>query len=457
MRKNFLSDFSLNLLDNKTLPNDYEAEKALLSSILLNPNIVSNVIDKLEVDDFYWPAHRAIFKAILNLYEQNLSIDIVTVANEIKKLNLEGELEYEGGISYLATLLEPMALLDSYYHYIEIIKSKSVRSKIIRISLETIQDSLNEQEDINYVLDRAQRKIIDLSTKKNTKDYESISDVLATVLEQLEVLTSENRGYIGIPTGFEAIDKMTSGLQPGDLIIIAARPSMGKTAFALNIAHNISTKYKLPVLIFSIEMSKEQIAQRILSLESNIPLAKIRSGALSVNDMDKLAETISFLSEQPLFIDDTPNITTIDIRSKARKLKIEKKVLGAIIIDYLQLIKGDSEYDSRVQELSQISRSLKALAKELNVPVIALSQLSREVEKRNDKRPMLSDLRESGAIEQEADLVMFLYREDYYNKDTKKTNLTEVIIAKQRNGPTGSILLYFGKDILKFFPTTGTL
>lgn len=386
MRKNFLSDFSVNLLENKTLPNDYEAEKALLSSILLNPNIVSNVVDRLELEDFYWPAHKAIFKAILSLYEQNSNIDIVTVANEIKKLNLESELEYEGGISYLATLLEPMSLLDSYYNYIEIIKSKSIRTKIIKISLETIQDSLNEQEDINHVLDRAQRKIIDLSTKKNTKDYESISDVLATVLEQLEVLTSENRQYIGIPTGFEDIDKMTSGLQPGDFVIIAARPSMGKTAFALNIAHNIATKYKLPVLIFSIEMSKEQIAQRILSLESNIPLAKIRSGALSVNDMDKLAETISFLSEQPLFIDDTPNITTIDIRSKARKLKIDKKILGAIIIDYLQLIKGDNDYDSRVQELSQISRSLKALAKELNVPVVALSQLSREVEKRNDKR-----------------------------------------------------------------------
>ena len=457
MKRNFLSDFSFNLLETKTLPNDYDAEKALLSCILLNPNILSNVVDKLELDDFYWPSHRAIFKAILSLYERNSNIDIVTVANEIKRLNLESELEYEGGISYLATLLEPMSLLDSYHNYIEIIKSKSVRAKIIKIALETIQDSLNEQEDVNYVLDRVQRKIIDLSTKKNNKDYESISDVLAIVLEQLEVLTSENRKYVGIPMGFDDIDKMTSGLQPGDLVIIAARPSMGKTAFALNIAHNISTKYKLPVLIFSIEMSKEQIAQRILSLESSIPLSKIRSGALSVSDMDKLAETISFLSEQQLFIDDTPNITTIDIRSKARKLKIEKKVLGAIIIDYLQLIKGDSDYDSRVQELSDISRSLKALAKELNVPVVALSQLSREVEKRNDKRPLLSDLRESGAIEQEADLVMFLYREDYYNKDSKKANITEVIIAKQRNGPTGSVFLYFAKDILKFFPTTGSL
>lgn len=439
-------------LSENYLPNDIQAEKALLSSIIFNTSIVSQVIEKIDVNDFFWPENKAIYKAILSLYEKNIPIDIISITNEIKHLKLESELEFAGGFEYLASLLELVSVVKSHHYYIEIIKSKSIRTKIIKAALETIQDTYNEEYNINTILDKAQRRIMDISYTTKSQDYHSLSDILANVLENIETMTEE--GVVGIPTGFEDLDKMTSGLQRGDLTIVAARPSMGKTAFAINLAYNIVIKSKQPVIFFSIEMSKEQIAQRFLSLESSVPLAKIRNATLTIQDMDRLAEAISILSEQPLFIDDSPNLTTIDIRIKSRKLKVEKKQLGAIFIDYLQLIKGEDRYESRVQELSEISRSLKALAKELNVPVVALSQLSREVEKRTDKRPLLSDLRESGAIEQEADLVMFLYRDDYYNKDSKKANLTEVIIAKQRNGPTGSIILYFAKDILKFFPTT---
>ena len=432
------------------LPNDPQAEKALLSSIIFNPSIVSQVIERLDPEDFFWPENRAIYKTILSLYEKNLPIDIVSISNEIKHLKLEKELELVGGLEYLASLLELVSVVKSHKYYIDVIKTKSIKTKIIKASLETIQDAYNEELDINYILDKSQRRIIDISYSSKSIDYYSLSDILANVLENIERIAEE--GTVGLPTGFDEFDKMTSGLQRGDLVIIAARPSMGKTAFAINLAYNIVVKTKLPIIFFSLEMSKEQIAQRFLSLESSVPMTKIRNGTLTVQDMDRLAEAISILSEQPIFIDDTPIISTTDIRIKARKVKVEKKQLGAIFIDYIQLIKGEEKSDSRVQELSEISRSLKALAKELNVPVIALSQLSREVEKRTDKRPLLSDLRESGAIEQEADLVMFLYRDDYYNKDSKKANLTEVIIAKQRNGPTGTISLYFAKDILKFFP-----
>lgn len=439
-------------LSENYLPNDSQAEKALLSSILLNPSIVPQVVEKIDPDDFFWPENRAVYKAILNLYEKNLPIDLISVTNEIKHLKLERELEFVGGLEYLASLVELASVVHSYDYYMDIIKSKSIRTKIIKASLETIQDTYNEQYSINTILDKAQRRIVEISHTSKSREYHSLSDILATVLENIEIMSEE--GVVGLTTGFEDLDKMTSGLQRGDFIVIAARPSMGKTAFAINLAYNITIKSKQPVIFFSIEMSKEQIAQRFLSLESSIPLSKIRSATLTVQDMDRIAEAISILSEQPIFIDDTPIISTIDIRIKSRKIKVEKKQLGAIFIDYLQLIKAEDKKESRVQELSEISRSLKALAKELNVPVVALSQLSREVEKRTDKRPLLSDLRESGAIEQEADLVIFLYRDEYYNKDSKKANLTEVIIAKQRNGPTGSIFLYFAKDILKFFPTT---
>ncbi|MFN3995445.1 MAG: replicative DNA helicase [bacterium] len=432
------------------LPNDIQAEKALISSMIINPSIIPQVIEKLDIQDFFWPENRAVYKAILSLYEKNVPVDIVSISNEIKSLKLEKELELAGGIEYLVSLLELVSVVKSHHHYIEIIKSKSLRTKIIKSSLETIQDAFNEQHDINYILDKAQRRIIDISYTSKATDYYSISDILANVLENIEKIAEE--GIVGTPTGFDELDRMTSGLQKGDLVILAARPSMGKTAFAINLAYNIVVKSKLPVIFFSIEMPKEQIAQRFLSLESSVPLAKIRTATLTIQDMDRIAEAISILSEQPIYIDDSPILSTIDIRIKSRKVKIEKKQLGAIFIDYIQLIKSEEKSESRVQELSEISRSLKALAKELNVPIIALSQLSREVEKRQDKKPLLSDLRESGAIEQEADLVMFLYRDDYYNKDSKKANVTEVIIAKQRNGPTGSIYLYFAKDILKFFP-----
>ncbi|MFN3477975.1 MAG: replicative DNA helicase [bacterium] len=432
------------------LPNDVQAEKALLSSMVINPSIIPQVIEKLDIQDFFWPENRAVYKAIISLYEKNVPVDIVSISNEIKSLKLEKELELAGGLEYLVSLLELVSVVKSHHHYIEIIKSKSLRTKIIKSSLETIQDTFNEQYNINHILDKAQRRIIDISYTSKATDYHSISDILANVLENIEKIAEE--GIVGTPTGFDELDKMISGLQKGDLVILAARPSMGKTAFAINLAYNIVVKSKLPVIFFSIEMPKEQIAQRFLSLESSVPLAKIRTATLSIQDMDRIAEAISILSEQPIYIDDSPILSTIDVRIKSRKVKIEKKQLGAIFIDYIQLIKSEEKSESRVQELSEISRSLKALAKELNVPVIALSQLSREVEKRQDKKPLLSDLRESGAIEQEADLVMFLYRDDYYNKDSKKANVTEVIIAKQRNGPIGSIHLYFAKDILKFFP-----
>jgi replicative DNA helicase len=440
-----------NLTENY-LPNDIQAEKALLSSILLNPSIVPSIMESLSPDDFFWPENKAIFKAISSLYEKSIPIDIVSITNEIKRINLERELELVGGIDYIFSLLEVVSVVHSYNHYVEIIKTKSIKTKVIKACIETIQDCYNDQISVNTILDKSQRRIMDVSYATKLQDYHSLSDILANILEDMEVIAEE--GATGLKTGFEDLDKMTSGFQRGDLIIIAARPSMGKTAFAINLAYNLAIKYKQPIIFFSLEMSKEQIAQRFLSLESSVPLAKIRNATLTVQDMDKIGEAISVLSEQHIFIDDSPILTTMDMRVKARKIKVDKKQLGAIFIDYLQLIKGEDRTESRVQELSEISRSLKALAKELNIPVIALSQLSREVEKRVDKKPLLSDLRESGAIEQEADLVMFLYREDYYKKDSKKQNFTELIIAKQRNGPTGSIMLYFAKDILKFFPTT---
>jgi replicative DNA helicase len=334
-------------------------------------------------------------------------------------------------------------------YYIRIVEEKSILRRLISASNDIIRESYEASEDLDIIIDHAEKKIFDISQKKNKRSFESIKTILLETYSRIEELTKNKGKIVGVPTGFRDFDMRTSGLNDSDFILIAARPSMGKTSFAINIAQNAAVRYQVPVAIFSLEMSKEQLVQRMLSSESNIELQKIRTGELTEEDWVKLVHAATPLSQAPIFIDDTPGISAMEVRSKARRLKMEHDI-GLVVIDYLQLMSGRGKAESRQQEVSEISRSLKALARELNLPVVALSQLSRGPESRQDHRPMLSDLRESGAIEQDADLVVFLYRDEYYNPDTEKKNIAEAIIAKQRNGPTGTVELVWLGQFTKF-------
>ena len=431
----------------KVPPHDIEAEQAIIGSMLTDRDAVISAIEILRPDDFYREDNKTIYEAILNLYNRSEPIDIITVRAELEAM---GKIDNVGGLEYLAELPEKVPTTANAMKYIKIVEEKSSLRKLIKTANEIIELGFNPTEDVDDIMEGAEKKIFNIMQDKEQKGYSPLKDVLVESFTKLEELYNRKQHITGVPSGFTDLDFKTAGFHGSELILIAARPAMGKTAFALNIATNAALRAKVPVAVFSLEMSKEQLVNRILCSESMVDSNKVRTGKLEENDWTKLAETIGPLSEAEMYIDDTPGINIMEIRAKCRKLKLEKNI-GLVVIDYLQLIQGTGRRGgSREQEISEISRSLKILAKELDVPVIALSQLSRAAEQRPDHRPMLSDLRESGAIEQDADIVMFLYRDDYYNPDTEKKGVAEVIIAKHRGGSTGTIELVWLGSYTKF-------
>ena len=431
----------------KIPPNDVEAEQAIIGSMLTDRDAVISAIEILKPDDFYREDNKTIYESILNLYNRSEPIDIITVRAELESM---GKLDNVGGLEYLAELPEKVPTTANAMKYIKIVEEKSALRKLIKTANEIIELGYNPTEELDDIMEGAEKKIFNIMQDKEQKGYSPLKDVLVESFTKLEELYNRKQHITGVPSGFTDLDYRTAGFHGSELILIAARPAMGKTAFALNIATNAALKANVPVAVFSLEMSKEQLVNRILCSESMVDSNKVRTGKLEEDDWTKLAGTIGPLSEAEMYIDDTPGINIMEIRAKCRKLKIEKNI-GLVVIDYLQLIQGTGKRGgSREQEISEISRSLKILAKELDVPVIALSQLSRAAEQRPDHRPMLSDLRESGAIEQDADIVMFLYRDDYYNQDSEKKGIAEVIIAKHRGGSTGTVELLWLGNYTKF-------
>lgn len=426
----------------KVPPHDIEAEHAVIGSMLTDQEAVYAAIERLKPEDFYREDNKQIYTAILNIYNKAEPIDIITLKAELSSM---GKLDAVGGLEYIVELPEKVPTTANVDRYIKIVEEKSLLRNLIRAANEILSSGYAQEDDVENIVDHAEKKIFDVMQKKSQKGYTTIKDVLVESFTKLEELYNQKEHITGVPTGFAELDKKTAGLHGSELILIAARPAMGKSAFALNIGSYAATRANVPVAIFSLEMSKEQVGNRILCSEALVDSNNVRTGELNDEELGKLAETSGELSQAPIYIDDTPGISVMEIRAKCRKLKLEKNI-GLVIIDYLQLIQGSGKTSSREQEIAEISRSLKILAKEIEVPVIALSQLSRAVEARPDHRPMLSDLRESGSIEQDADIVMFLYRDDYYNEDSEKKNIAEVIIAKQRAGSTGTVdLAWLGK------------
>ena len=431
----------------KVPPNDIEAEQPVIGSMLTNKDAVSSALEVLRPDDFYRDDNRIIFSAIMNLYNRSEPVDIITLKSELTSL---GKLEAVGGLEYVAQLPDKVPTTSNVEKYIKIVEEKALLRSLIKTGNDVIELGYDPTQEVEVIMDQAEKKIFDAIQRKNQKGYHTIKDILVDSFTELERLYNQKQHITGVPTGFADLDYKTAGLHNSDLILVAARPAMGKSAFALNIATNAAVRAKVPVVIFSLEMAKEQMANRILCSEAMVDSNKVRTGKVEDEDWAKLAAASGELSEAPIYIVDTPGISIMEIRAKCRKMKMEKDI-GLIVIDYLQLIQGSGKRGaSREQEISEISRSLKILAKEINVPVIALSQLSRAPEQRPDHRPMLADLRESGAIEQDADIVMFLYRDDYYNEESEKKNIAEVIIAKQRSGSTGTVELLWLGNYTKF-------
>ncbi len=437
----------------KMLPQSLEAEEAVLGAVLVNPVSIGRIVETLKPESFYKPAHKLIYEAILELYKKNEAIDIVTVSELLRN---KEELENAGGRAYINDLALNVVTTANVEFYSKIIQEKEIKRALINAGSEIVAMSY-ENEETDIVLDNAQKLIFNIAAERNTSDLIPIQDLVVASYEQIEDRFNNKDDLVGVTTGFYDLNALTSGLQKSDLIILAARPSMGKTAFALNLARNVAIQGKKGVAIFSLEMPKQQLVKRMLCAEAEVDTQRITSGNMQPKDWEKLVDAMTRLSDAKIYIDDTPNITAIDIKAKCRRLMMEEKDLGLIVVDYLQLMEGGGNPNDRNQQISMISRSLKGLARELDVPIIALSQLSRGVEQRNDKRPMLSDLRDSGAIEQDADIVMFIYRDEYYNQDNiENKGKAEIIIAKHRNGPVGKIDLLFQSNITKFKNQTKT-
>jgi len=431
----------------KIPPHDIEAEQAIIGSMLTDKEAVFSALEVLKDTDFYREDNKIIYSAIINLYNMSKPVDIITLKDELKSM---GKLEAVGGLEYIAQLPDKVPTTSNVEQYIKIVEEKSMLRNLIKAADELIALGYDPMQEVEQVVDIAEKKIFDVMQRKNQKGYSSIKDILVDTFIQLENLYNQKEAITGIPTGFIDLDYKTAGLHNSDLILVAARPAMGKSAFALNIATNAALRGHVPVAIFSLEMSKEQMASRILSSEAMVDSNKVRTGKIDDDEWAKLAAASGELSEAGIYIDDTPGISIMEIRAKCRKMKLEKDI-GLVVVDYLQLVQGSNKRGaSREQEIAEISRSLKILAKEINVPVIAISQLSRAPEQRPDHRPMLSDLRESGSIEQDADIVMFLYRDDYYNEDSEKKNIAEVILAKHRSGSTGTVELLWMGNYTKF-------
>ena len=433
-------------LIKRVLPHSVEAEQSVIGSMIMDRDAIMTASEVITSEDFYQSQYGVLFDAMLELYNEGKPVDLVTLQERLREKDVPPEIS---SLEFVRDLLDAVPTSANVRHYATIVQEKSMLRKLIKVNEDIANTCYLAREKTEDILEETEKKIFDLLQYRSTGDFVPIKQVVLNALDKIEK-ASKNKGTVtGIPTGFIDLDYKTSGFQPSDLILIAARPSMGKTAFVLNVAQHMAFKEGKTVAIFSLEMSKEQLVNRLFSLESKVDSQALRTGNLTDEDWAKLIEGTAVVGKSNLIIDDTPGISIAELRSKCRKFKLEHD-LGIIIIDYLQLMSGGKHSESRQQEISEISRSLKAVARELNVPVVALSQLSRAVEQRPDHRPMLSDLRESGAIEQDADVVMFLYRDDYYNKDTDKKNIAEVIIAKQRNGPIGTVELVWLPNYTKF-------
>ena len=431
---------------NRIPPHSVESEQSILGSIILDKDAIITVAETINPSDFYKEAHKIIYESMLSLNSNNEPIDLITLIEELRK---EGHLDNIGGISYLTSLSTIVPTTSNVKYYANIVKEKSVMRQLIKASNEIINLGYDASTDVQEILNKAEKNIFDISQEKSGDDIQPINAVLQDTFDMIEKLCTEKKEVTGITTGFKDLNKKINGLQRTDLILLAARPAMGKTAFSLNLVQNAALKGDASVAVFSLELSKEQLVQRMLSAQSNVELSKIKTGTLGESDWPRIIDGMAVLSEAKIFIDDTPGIKISEIRSKCRRLKMEKG-LDLILIDYLQLMEGEGKNENRQQEIAKISRSLKILAKELDCPVVALSQLSRSPELRKDHRPILSDLRESGSIEQDADIVMFLYRDEYYHDDSEKKNIGEVIVAKNRHGETGNVELVWFGQVQKF-------
>ncbi len=427
-------------------PCDLDAEKSILSAMINDKDSILEAIDKLEESDFYKQEHSMIYGAIIALFNENVLVDLVVLKSKLDDLFPTASID----IAFISDIASNVILVQNIREYIKIVKDKSILRKIIKTNREILGLCYKREENAENILDKVQKNVFDILNNRNSSDYVHVREVLASAFDKIEEVYRNKGKIVGIPTGFFELDHKTAGLQPSDMILIAARPSMGKTSFAINIVENVAIKNNIPTAIFSLEMSKEQITSKILSGYSMIDSQRMRTGELSEKDFIKMADAMEPIANAPIYIDDTPGITVTELRAKCRRLKIEKGI-KLVVLDYLQLMNGTkSGSDSRQQEISEISRNIKAIAREIGAPIIALSQLSRACEARVDHRPMLSDLRESGAIEQDADVVMFIYRDEYYNPMSEKKNEAEIIIAKHRNGPTGTINLMWLNNYTKF-------
>ena len=426
-------------------PQNIEAEASLLGAILIDTDAIVKIADRISVEDFYDPRHARIYEALRVLYERRSAIDVLTLSDQLKG---NGFLEMVGGPSYLTELTNFVPTAAHVEQYADIVAQKALRRRLISASADMADLGRDESKALQELIEEAESRLFEVSQKHVKQSVVSLESVLAESFERLDDLHKDKNKIRGIPSGYRDLDNLLAGFQRSDLFILAARPSMGKTALVLNLAHKVATLAKESVLVFSLEMSKEQLVDRLLAMESGVDAWALRTGKLTDDDFERLGEAMGTLSEAKIYIDDTPGITVSDLRTKARR-EAHTQPLGLVIVDYLQLMSGGGKYSSegnRVQEISEISRGLKGIARELNVPVIALSQLSRSVESRSPKIPQLSDLRESGSIEQDADVVAFLYREDYYEPDSERKNIMDVLIKKHRNGPTGGVELYFDRD-----------
>jgi replicative DNA helicase len=436
---------------DKVLPQNIEAEQSVLGAILIDNEAISSALEILSPSDFYRDNHRKIYSAMIELYERHEPIDLITITDYLRSTNLLDEV---GGSEYMAFLATVVPTSANIRQHAKIVKEKALLRGLINAGTEIVKRVFEDPSDPDELLDFAEKQIFDISAKKVKGSFVSLKDLMADTFTTIERLYDRKEAITGIPSGFKDLDEYTSGFQNGDLIIIGGRPSMGKTAFGLNIARYVGVELREPVAIFSLEMSNQQIALRMLCSEAMVDSSHLKKGMIRKEDWHRLTAAAGRLAEAPIFIDDSSDTSVLEMRAKARRLKMEKG-LSLIIVDYLQLMKGRGNFERREQEISEISRGLKALAKELDVPVIALSQLNRAVEQRIDKRPTLADLRESGAIEQDADVILFLYRDDQYNKNSPEKNVAEVNIAKQRNGPAGvTVKLTFLSHCTRFFPYT---
>ncbi|SRR6266550_26139 len=432
----------------KIPPQNLDAEVSLLGAVLIDEEVMTRVTDTLRADDFYDKRHRAIFAAMLKLYELHKPVDLLTLSDELKK---KEALDMVGGMSYLTELTNMVPTAAHAEHYADMITQKAMRRRLIKASGDIAEMGYDEEKMVQELLEKAEAEIFAITDNSLRNDLVSLEQILTESFDRLDELHKDKSKIRGVRTGYRDLDNKLAGFQRSDLIILAARPAMGKSTLAVNLAHNIAVQEKQSVLIFSLEMSKEQLVDRMLADEAGVDAWNIRTGNLSDDDFEKLSHAMGVLAEAPIYIDDTPGVSVLEMRTKARRAAHEHP-LGLIVVDYLQLMSGSGRGygDNRVQEVSEISRGLKLIARELNVPIVALSQLSRSVESRSPQIPQLADLRESGSIEQDADLVMFIYREDYYNPETDRQHITDIFIAKHRNGPTGKIELYFHPERLKF-------